>query len=60
MTLIDKEITDYLKNLKSVNSQKEELSIECCRIGCVGEYDHSQCNKSLSDVALIEFSSDYK
>ena len=57
---IDKEITDYLKSLKLIYPQKvaEELSIECCEIGCVGEYDHSQCNKSWSDVASIEFSID--
>lgn len=54
---IDKEVTDCLKNLKSLNTKVGEFSIECCRIGCVGEYDHSQCNKSWSDVALIEFSS---
>lgn len=57
---IDKEITDYLKNLEFLKPKKdkEELSIKCCRIGCVGEYDNSQCNKSLNDVASIEFSSD--
>lgn len=55
---IDNEIMDYLKKLEFLKPQKvkEELSIECCEIGCVGEYDHSQCNKSWSDVALIEFS----
>ena len=57
---IDKEITDYLKSSKLINSQKvnEEFLIECCEIGRVGEYDHSQRNKSWNDVALIEFSID--
>lgn len=57
---IDKEITDYLKGFKFIKQQeaKEELSIECCRIGCVGEYDHSQCNKSWKEVEVVEFSSD--
>ena len=62
LDIIDKEITDYLKCPKLINPQKvnKKLSIECCEIGCVGEYDHSQCNKSWSDVALIEFSIDNK
>lgn len=57
---IDKEITDYLKSIKLINSPKvnEVLSIECCRIGYVGEYDHSQCKKSLRDVESIEYSID--
>lgn len=55
---MDKEITDYLKNLKLLETEKGEFSIECCRIGYVGEYDNSQCNKSLSDVASIEFSNE--
>lgn len=56
----DQEITNFLKKIKFLRPQKvnKELSIECCRIGYVGEYDHRQCNKSVSDVALIEFSSD--
>lgn len=56
---VDKEIMDYLKKLKFIKPQEDkgELSIECCRIGCVGEYDHSQCHKSWKEVELVEFSS---
>ena len=54
----DKEIMDFLKKLDFLEPSKvkEKLSIECCEIGYVGEYDNSQCNKSWSDVASIEFS----
>ena len=55
---IDKEIMNYLKKLDF--PVKEELSIECCEIGCVGDYDHSQCNKSWGNVVSIEFSNDNK
>lgn len=57
---IDNEITDWLISLDSLNPTKieENPSIECCKIGYVGEYDNSLCNKSWSDVASIEFSSD--
>lgn len=59
---IDGAITDYLKKLDFLKPQKvkEDLLIECYKIGCVGEYDNSQCNKSLSDVASFEFSNDNK
>lgn len=59
----DKGIMNFLKNLEFVPSKKkgkEKLSIECCEIGCVGDYDHSQCNKSWSNVVSIEFSNDNK
>lgn len=51
---IDKEITDFLKQLKFL----EHISIKCFEIGSIGEYDNSQCNGKWSDVASIEFSSD--
>ncbi|MDE5909994.1 MAG: GIY-YIG nuclease family protein [Lachnospiraceae bacterium] len=55
---IDKEITDYLLKLEFLNPPKikQNFSIECCKIGYVGEYDNTQCNKEWSDVETIEFS----
>ena len=50
---IDVEITGYLKNLKSLETKSGEFSIECCRIGYVEEYNHSQCNKSWDEVARV-------
>lgn len=55
---MDKVIVDYLKNLTLLETKKGEFSIRCHRIGCVGEYDNSQCNESWGDVASTEFSLD--
>lgn len=55
---IDEVIAYYLIDSEKLGFKENEVQIECCNIGYLGEYDHSQCNKSWSDVAIIEFSID--
>lgn len=53
---LDARIDKYLKKVKRLKTKDGEFSIECCRIGYVGEYHHRQCNKKWKEITLVEFS----
>lgn len=47
---IDKEIMEYLKKDEPLILGKKKFSIKCWRIGNIGEFHQSKCNKSLIEV----------
>lgn len=47
---IDKEIMEYLKKIENLKVVKKEIPIKCWRIGNIGEFHQSKCNKSLIEV----------
>ena len=47
---IDKEIMEYLKKAEPLKVGEKNISIKCWRIGHIGEFHQSQCNKSLIEV----------
>lgn len=55
---LDAKIDKYLKKIKRLKTKDGVFSIECCRIGYVGEYHQCLCNKKWKEVSLVEFSSD--
>lgn len=54
---IDHAINEFLKNRQSLNPSEtpKNLSIKCYKMGCIEEYDETQCNKSFDDVAKYEY-----
>lgn len=47
---IDEMIADFLINPEKLGFEKDEIKIECCNIGYLGEYHSSQHDKSLREV----------
>lgn len=54
---IDHEIDEFLMNRKPLNPSEsnKKYSIKCYKIGCIEEYDETQCNKSFDDVVKYEY-----